>query len=264
MATHERAMVHPSVEVDPSNDIGPNVIIEPGVTLGRGNRILANAFIGTGTSLGDENVIHMNAVIGHEPHDLAFEGEPSYTRIGNRNVIRELVTIHRGTRPESATVIGDGCFLMATSHVAHNCRLGDGVIIANGSMLGGHVEVADRAFISGLCVFHQFVRVGTLAMISGSSGCGQDAPPYMTASGRPAMVTGVNTLGLRRAGLDAETRRHLQEAYHTLYRSNLTPAQAVESLKQDPTPEVQHLAEFVASSKRGLLHPGDGKDHAGM
>ena len=97
-------MVHPTVEVDPSNDIGPNVIIEPGVTLGRGNRILANAFIGTGTSLGDENVIHMSAVIGHEPHDLAFTGEPSYTRIGNRNIIRELVTIHRGTKPESVTI----------------------------------------------------------------------------------------------------------------------------------------------------------------
>ena len=253
MPIQENALIHPSVDVDPSNHIGPNVVIEEGVTLGRRNRILANAYLCSGTTLGDDNQIHMSAVIGHVPQDLTFEGEPSYTRIGNRNILREFVTVHRGTKPGTSTVIGDDCFFMATSHAAHNCQVANGVTLVNGVCLGGYVEVEDGAYLSAGTVYHQFIRIGKLVMVGGVGAANQDIPPYMMSWGRPVRVYGVNNVGLRHAGFGPEVRRRIQDAHAVLYRSGHTVPEALEILRADESAEIRHLVRFIENSKRGLV-----------
>jgi UDP-N-acetylglucosamine acyltransferase len=256
MAIHPSAHVHPHAKIAPDADIGPNVVVEEHVSIGPRTRVLANAFLTGWTEIGADNVIHVGAVLGHEPQDVAYKGDESYLKVGDRNIFREYTLIHRGTKSGSATVIGNGSMFMGYSHVAHNCRIGDGVTVANTTQLAGYVEVSDRAFISGGVLVHQFCRIGRLAMISGLSATNQDVPPFMTAGGRPCAVSGINAVGLRRAGVKQETRDRVKGAFKVLYRSGLLVREAVERIREEfaDCAEAMELADFVLSSKKGIVH----------
>lgn len=252
-AIHPSAIIGKDVRMGQGNDIGPGCVIEDGAVLGSRNRLWMNVYIGPGTTLGDDNQIHMGAVVGHVPQDAAFSGEPSRTDIGCRNVIREYVTIHRGTKPGTATVIGDDNFFMANAHIAHNCSIGNKVILVNLASLTGYCEIGDGAFLSGIVGLHQFTRIGRLAMISALSAVNKDVPPFMLCGGRPAVVQGLNVVGMRRAGIAASAREQIKQAYKLLYRSGLNVPHAIEAVERDlKSPEVVSIVEFVKSSKRGI------------
>lgn len=251
---HPSAIIGKNVRIGEGTEIGPQVIIEDGVILGARNRLRAGVYIGTGTELGDDNDIHMHSIIGHIPQDFAFKNEPSFTRIGSRNQIREFVTIHRGTKPGTATVLGDDNFLMAYCHIAHNCHIGNRVIMVNQASLTGHCHVEDQAFLSGMTGLHQFTRVGRLSMLSALSAVNKDIPPFMTCGGRPAVVVGINVVGMRRSGFSPETRSEIKQAYKLLYRSGLNVTQAVALMKQKlKSPEADHLIKFIEASERGIM-----------
>ena len=251
---HLAAIIGKEVALGAGNTIGPHVIIEDGARIGARNKIMAGAFIARGTTLGDDNVIHMNAVIGHAPQDLAYQGQETFTRIGNKNEIREFVTIHRGTKEGSATEIGDGNFIMAYCHIAHNCHLGSKIIMVNQASLTGHCVVEDMAFLSGMTGFHQFTRIGTLAMVSALTAINKDIPPYVMCGGRPGVAQGINVVGMRRAGIGPEVRTEIKEAFKLLYRSGLNVSQALEAIKGKlKSKEVAHMVAFIEASKRGIL-----------
>ncbi len=251
---HPTAILGKNVEMGLNNTVGPHVIIEDGVRLGSENQIDAGAYLCTGTQIGNQNHIHMYAVIGHAPQDVAFKNEPTCTKIGNRNIIREFATIHRGTKPGTSTVIGDDNFLMAYCHIAHNCELANRIIMVNQASLTGHCIVEDGAFLSGMTGFHQFTRIGHLAMVSALSAANKDIPPYFIAGGRPAVALGLNVVGMRRAQSPADVRSEIKQAYKLLYRSGLNISQALEAIKKSCTSsEVRHLVTFIESSKRGII-----------
>jgi UDP-N-acetylglucosamine acyltransferase len=251
---HPTAIVGKNVQLGKDNVLGPHVILEDGVKLGDRNTLLAGAYVCQGTEIGSGNKIHMQAVIGHEPQDVAFKNEATFTKIGDNNTIREFVTIHRGTKGGTSTVIGNSNYLMAYCHVAHNCVLGDHIIMVNNASLTGYITVEDRAFLSGMTGFHQFTRIGTLAMVSALSACNKDIPPYMIVGGRPGIVLGINVVGLRRAGMNAAVREEIKSAYKLLYRSGMNVSQAVEEMKKSfQSAEVQHLVRFIEESKRGIV-----------
>ena len=255
MKQHPTAIIDPKAEIDDDVVIGPYVIISGEVHIASGTEVMAHAHISGHTEIGRDNRIHMGAVVGHIPQHLGYKSCLSYTRIGERNIIREYVTIHRSWKEGQATVIGDDNCFMAMSHVAHDCVVGNQVILANGVLLGGHVEIHDGAFLSGNAVFHQFVRVGRLAMVSGLGGIGKDVPPYCIAAGR-TQVSGVNVVGLRRAGLSREVRAEIQKAFKILYRSGLTTSHALEEIEEmNPCQEVRHFVDFIRNSKRGICGP---------
>lgn len=251
---HPTAVIGKNVQMGKNNRIGPWVVIEDGVKIGSGNIIFASAYLCQGTEIGDENEIHMGAIIGHRPQDLAYKGDLTFTRIGHKNQIREYVTIHRGTKPGTATVIGNENFLMAYSHIAHNCELGNRIIMVNQASLAGYCVIEDRAFLSGMTGFHQFSRIGRLAMVSALSVSNKDVPPFMTCGGRPALAVGVNLTGMRRAGIPESSRREIRQAFRYLYRSGLALPRALERIKAElNSPEAQHLVRFIESSKRGII-----------
>ena len=250
---HSTAIIGARAQMGEGNDIGPGCVIEDGAVLGSRNRLWMNAYIGPGTVVGDDNQIHMGTVVGHLPQDLAFAGAPSGTTIGHRNTIREYATIHRGTKPDSTTVIGDDNFLMANAHVAHNCRIGHKVILVNLATLAGYCEVEDGAVLSGMVVIHQFTRIGRLAMVSGLSAVVKDVPPFMLCAGRPAVIRGLNAVGMRRAGMAVGVREDIKRAYRLLYRERLNVSNALEAIGREcQSSEVKALVEFVKSSKRGI------------
>ena len=252
---HPTAVVDPEAELADGVEIGPHAVIEGGVKVGRGTRILPGAWLARGTELGEKNLVHVGAAIGGEPQDLEFEGVSSGVRIGDGNTIREYVQIHRGTKEGTFTVVGNDCYLMACSHVAHNCRLGDGVIMTNCALLAGYVEIEDRAVLSGYVGVHQFARVGTLAMVAGGTRLSKDAPPYMLVHGE-STVRGVNMVGLRRCEyITPDAIRDIRRAYRVLFRSGLSLEEALRKLEDSPCPEVKHLVEFIRSSKRGICRP---------
>jgi UDP-N-acetylglucosamine acyltransferase len=259
MPIHPTAVIDASAEVDSTADIGPFVRIEGAVRVGRGTRVLAHATLTGWTEIGCDNVIHMGAVIGDEPQDLAYSGAETYVRLGDRNVIREHVQIHRGTKPGSATVIGNDNFFMCNAHVAHNCRIGNGVIMANGALLGGYVDVEDQAFISGDCAVHQFVRVGRLAILRGLSRTTRDVPPFCMMD-ETHTLRGINRVGLRRAGFNAAQIRELHNAYVNLFGRPRNLTLAIGELEAQPcSPEVRHLIEFIRASKRGVCRGPRGR-----
>ena len=250
---HSGAMLGKNVTLGESNEIGTGCVIEDGVVLGSRNKLWMNVYVGPGTTIGDENQIHMGAVIGHLPQDHAFSGAPSVTTIGHRNTIREYVTIHRGTKEGTATVIGDDNFFMANVHIAHNCQIGHRVILVNLASLTGYCLIEDGAFLSGIVGLHQFTRVGRLSIISALSAINKDVPPYMLCGGRPAVVQGINVVGLRRSGISPSGRSDIKQAYKLLYRSDLNVSQALDAIERDCTsPEVTHLVAFVKASERGI------------
>ncbi len=194
-------------------------------------------------------------MIGEAPQDLKYQGTPTGLRIGDDNVFREHVTVHRSTKVGEETTVGAHNYLMAHSHVAHNCHLGDHVIIANGALLGGHASVADRAFISGNCLVHQFVRVGTLALMQGGSAISKDLPPFTVARGYNG-ICGLNTVGLRRAGMSAAERMDLRQLYHALFRTGLNFRTAVAAAKsQFTSPSSLLMLDFLRAAKRGVCAP---------
>lgn len=252
MKAHPTAIVSPKARIDTSVEIGPFVIIEDDVEIGGGSKIYARAYIASGTRIGSGTEVHMGAVLGHLPQDTAFEGKKSFLKIGKKNIIREYATVHRGTKPLSSTEIGDENFFMAHSHVGHNCRVGNKVILANGALLAGYVDVGDGVFISGNVVVHQFCRIGTLAIIGGFSGVNKDIPPYMTVRG-PSRVRAVNLIGLRRAGFSRDIIKEIREAFKLIYRSNLNTKQAMAKiLELNPGKEILHMVDFIRGSKRGI------------
>jgi UDP-N-acetylglucosamine acyltransferase len=247
------ARIAANVELAPDVTVGPGVIIDGPSRIGAGTRILAHAYIGPHTSIGQDNLIGFGAIIGYEPQDYAFKGGESYTVIGDHNLIREYVTIHRGTKPGSATRVGNHNFLMALSHLAHNSSLGNHVIVVNGALVGGYVEVADRAFISANCLLHQFIRVGTLVMMRGGARASRDLPPYSNIDDTHT-VKGLNLVGLRRAGFTAAQIAPLRQAFQTLFGRRTNLARALEQVEAEvpQTPEVVHLLAFIRASKRGV------------
>jgi UDP-N-acetylglucosamine acyltransferase len=256
------ARIAPEVELADGVEVGPGVIIDGPSRIGADTRILAHAYIGPFTTIGAGNVISFGAIVGHEPQDYAFQGEESYTVIGDHNIIREYATIHRGTKPGSATKVGNHNFIMALSHLAHNAQLGNHVIVVNNALVGGYVEVADRVYISGNCAIHQFCRLGTFSMMRGGSRTSRDVPPYCIIDGDHT-VRGLNLVGLKRAGFTAEQIRPLQEAVRLLFfrRGNLTKALAKVAAEVPLTPEVTHLLDFIKASQRGVaLGPRQGAD----
>jgi len=259
---HPSAIIGKGVQIGEGNTIGPGCVIEDGAVLGSRNRLWMNVYVGPGTTIGDDNQLHMGAVLGHLPQDLAFSGAPSFTRIGHRNTIREYVTIHRGTKPDSATVIGDDNFFMANAHVAHNCQVSHKVILVNLASLTGYCVVEDGALLSGMVGLHQFTRIGRLAMVSALSAVNKDVPPYMLCGGRPAVIQGINVVGLRRAGIASAAREDIKRAYKLLYRSELTVPHALEAIQREcHTPEVQALVDFIRVSTRGICAgPGTPED----
>lgn len=253
MAVDPTARIAPDADLAPDVEVGPGVIIEGPSRIGAGTRILAHAYIGPYTTIGAGNLIGFGAIIGYEPQDYAFQGEESYTIIGDHNIIREYATIHRGTKPGSVTRVGNHNFLMALSHLAHNTVVGNHVVVVNGALVAGYVELADRAYISGNCVIHQFCRVGTLALMRGGARTSRDVPPYSILDG-DHIVRGVNLVGLKRAGFTSAQITPLRQAFRLLFarRGNLSrDLQRVEA-EVPLTPEVAHLLEFIRASERGV------------
>ncbi len=253
MSIDPAARIAPEAELAPDVTVGPGVIIEGPSRIGAGTRILAHAYIGPHTTIGEGNLIGFGAIVGYEPQDYAFTGEESYTIIGDHNIIREYATIHRGTKPGSATRVGNHNFLMALSHLAHNSQLGDHVIVVNGALVGGYVEVADRAFISANCVIHQFCRVGTLALMRGGSRTSRDVSPYSIID-ETHVVRGVNLVGLKRAGFTSAQITPLRQAFRILFGRRGHLGRDLERLEREVplTPEVAHLLDFIRSAKRGV------------
>jgi len=261
MAIDPSARIAPDVELAPDVEVGPGVIIDGPSRIGAGCRILAHAYIGPYTTMGEDNLIGFGAVIGYDPQDYAFTGGESYTLIGHHNLIREYVTIHRGTKPGSATRVGNHNFLMALSHMAHNSSLGDHVVLVNGALVGGYVEVADRAFISANCLLHQFIRVGTLVMMRGGARASRDLPPFCNIDDTHT-VKGLNLVGLRRAGFSREQIAPLRQAVRILFGTRMNLKLALERVEAEVplTPEVAHLLEFIRASRRGVA-VGSGQGH---
>lgn len=224
--------------------------------VGAGTVIGPHVHLSGWTEIGVECQLHTGASLGGPPQDLGYDGDVRYLRVGDRNTFREYTVLHRGAKSD-ATVIGDDNYFMAYSHVGHDCRIGNQVIVANATQLAGHVEVGDRANISGGVVIHQFCRVGRMAMVSGLSATSQDIPPFVTAGGRRCVVQGLNTIGLRRGGLSSDARASLAAAFEVLFRSTLTPKEAADRIEAElePSAEVTELIAFVRSSHRGIC-PG--------
>jgi UDP-N-acetylglucosamine acyltransferase len=258
MTIHPTATVHPNAELGDGVKVGPYAVIGEHVRLGAGTVVGPHAVIDGWTTVGAACEIGVGAALGGAPQDLKFRGQRSYLRIGDHTCIREYVTIHRSSEEEGATLIGAHNFLMAYTHVAHDCKLGDHVIMVNYAGLSGYVEVEDRAFISGHNAVHQFVRIGYLAMVSGASRVVKDIPPFMIAEGNPTRIRGLNIVGMRRLGLAPAVRTDLRRAYRLLYRSGLNTSQALQRLREAGLAgdEVRRLIAFVEASKRGICAGG--------
>ena len=260
---HPTAIIHPGAHLDPSVEVGPYAIVEEGVVVGPGCRIGAHVHLSGLTTIGTGNIFHPGCVIGNIPQDLKYRGAPSRTRIGDHNSIRENVTVNRATDESEDTVLGSNNLLMAGSHVAHNTVIANHCIIANGALLGGHVVVQDRAVISGNCLVHQFVRVGTLAMMQGGAAISKDLPPFTMARGDNT-ICGLNVVGLRRSGFTDDQRLELKRLYRFLFRGRLGLQVAVEQARREFRGEpALALLDFVAASRRGVCADFGRKDRRG-
>jgi UDP-N-acetylglucosamine acyltransferase len=254
MKIHPTAIVHPSAVLGEDVEVGPYAIVSGETTLGPGCVVGPHVVIEGKVTMGAENFLGAGTVIGAPPQDFAHSAEIcSDVKIGDRNRFREHVTVHRGTKEGTSTVVGDDCFLMVGCHLAHNVRLGNSVIITNNCLLAGYVDVADHVVLGGGSVFHQFIRIGSRAMVAGLSAFNKDIPPFAMANFRNALI-GLNRVGLRRAGFPREVKTEIDRAYRLLFRSGLTIRAALEESKSTTwSPEAQELLDFVAASKRGVI-----------
>jgi len=253
---HPTAIVDPKAEIEEGVEIGPYSVIGKGVFIGRGTKIGPHVVIGEGTHIGKRCQIFQFASIGEAPQAFAYKGEKTSLLLGDENIVREYVTLHRGTFQGSGkTVIGNGNYFMAYSHVAHDCQIGSQVVLANGATLAGHILIEDYAIIGGLSAVHQFCQIGTHAFISGLTGVTLDIPPYMLASGSRAKLFGLNMVGLKRHRFSEKTVKILKKAYRIIFRSGLTLEKALKRIEEDEisqTSEVKHLLHFIQHSKRGI------------
>lgn len=251
---HPTALVDPTASVAASADVGPFTIVGPGVVIGDRCRIGARVTLDRHVALAEDVQVGDGSVLGGPPQDLKYRGEETWVRVGPGTVIREYSTINRGTAASGETTVGAGCFIMTYVHLAHDCRVGDGVVIANGTQCAGHVTIHDRATISGLVAIHQFVTIGAYAFVGGCTRVSQDIPPYVKAVGNPMALYGLNTIGLQRAGFAADTISTLKRAYRLLFNSELNLSQALERARTElpPIPEVDRLVGFLRNSGRGV------------
>lgn len=234
-------------------EVGPYAIIEDGVSIGDGTKVLAHAYIASGTSIGRDCEVHMGAVIGHAPQHLHFKGAKSFLKIGDRNIFREYASIHRGLEEGSATIIGDDNFFMGFSHVAHDCHIGNNIVLCNGALIAGHADIEDAAFISGNVTVHQFVKIGTLAMIGGLARVNKDVVPYTLIEG-DSEACSLNVVGLKRSSIGEDAKAQIKKIYKLLYRSDLNVSQALSEISKlgKLTPEAAHMVGFVKLSERGI------------
>lgn len=249
---HPTAVIHPKTEIGPGTKIGPYAVIDEYVRVGENCQIGPHVYLTGRTEIGANNRIHAGAVIGDLPQDVRFSGELTGVVMGENNVIREHVTIHSSNKSGEPTRIGSHNLLMAHSHVGHNAVVGNHVIVANGALLAGHVSVGDRVFVSGNCLVHQFVRIGTLALMQGGSAISKDLPPYTVARGDNG-ISGLNTVGLRRAGFTSEERLELRRLYRELFRGGERLQKAIQAARQNQlSPRALALIEFLEAGKRGF------------
>ncbi len=261
MHIHQTAVVSPRAELAAGVRVGPYAVVEGDVQIGEGCEIGAHAVVKRYTTLGARNRVFEHATLGGEPQDMKFKGEASRLVIGDDNLIREYVTIHRARGEGEETRVGSRNFLMVGAHVAHNCEVGDDNVFANGAALAGHVVVEDHVFLSSNVGAHQFVRCGRFAMVGGKSKVVQDVLPFFTTDGNPPRVRGLNVIGLRRGGFSARERGALKRAYQLLFRARLPLKSALAALEEMGDANVSHLAAFIRGSRRGFTRAE--RDEAG-
>jgi len=255
MSVHPTAIIGPGARLHPTVEVGPYAVIGPQVTIGAGTLVGPHAVIEGRTRLGERNRVFQFASVGAQPQDLKYAGEDSALEIGNENLIREFTTLHKGTKGGGGvTRIGDRNLFMAYAHVAHDCQVGNGCVLANAATLGGHVEIGDNVILGGLAAVHQFTRIGKHAFVAGGAMVVMDVPPFCIAQGDRAELAGINSIGLARHGFSEEQIGRVKEAYRILFRSKLPLEEAVERLRTElgDQPEIQALLTFVTTSQRGL------------
>ena len=253
---HPSALVDPRAELGQGVQVGPWSMVGPGVRIGDGTRIASHVLIAGHTTVGNGCRIHHGAVLGTDPQDLKFKGEETVLVVGDRTVIREYATLNRGTAHSGRTSVGDDCFLMAYCHIAHDCQVGNSVVMANAVNMAGHVSIEDWVVLGGLTAIHQFVRIGAHAIVGGASRAAQDVPPYTKAAGSPMKLYGLNSVGLDRRGFSPEVRQALKKAYRMVFQSSLPLTQALSRAEAEEEiqrfPEVGHFLSFIRNSRRGV------------
>ncbi|MGH7446704.1 MAG: acyl-ACP--UDP-N-acetylglucosamine O-acyltransferase [Longimicrobiales bacterium] len=251
---HATAIVDESVELGTDVDVGPYTVIGANVVIGDGTRIGPHVVIERDTHIGSECRVHPGAVLGGDPQDLKYTGESALLVIGDRTVVRECVTLNRGTAARGRTGIGSDCLIMAYAHVAHDCIIGDHVVIANAVNMGGHCDIGDWVVVGGVTAIHQFVQIGAHAFVGGSSAVRKDVPPFVKAAGDPLRLYGLNSVGLQRRGFTDQERAQLRRAYRLLFQSklNLREALGATRLELDSTLHVDTLLDFIERSERGV------------
>ncbi|MDP1891692.1 MAG: acyl-ACP--UDP-N-acetylglucosamine O-acyltransferase [Gemmatimonadaceae bacterium] len=252
---HTSAVIDADARIGDNVTIGAGVIIGPRCTVGDGCVISTRAILEENVTLGQEVKIGVGSVLGGLPQDLKFKGEETWVEVGDRTTIREYTTINRGTSQSFKTTVGSDCFLMTYVHLAHDCHVGNGVIISNGTQLAGHVTIEDKAIVSGLCAIHQFGKIGRFSFIGGMARVNKDVPPYVKAVGNPIKLYGLNSIGLQRNGFTPETILELKKAYRMFFRSELNIAQALETARKELAmgPDVKAFVDFVEDSQRGVV-----------
>ncbi|HEV2670026.1 MAG TPA: acyl-ACP--UDP-N-acetylglucosamine O-acyltransferase [Gemmatimonadales bacterium] len=252
---HRTALVDSTAELGAEVSVGPYCVIGPKVTVGERCTIAGHTVIERNTRVADGVKIGYGTVIGNDPQDLKYKGEETWVEIGSGTIIREYCTINRGSTATGKTTVGERCFLMTYVHIAHDCVVGNDVIIANSVQMAGHVAVQDRAIISGLVPIHQFVRIGTYAFVGGLSRVNQDVPPYTKAAGNPVHLYGLNSVGLARAGFSPDVKLALKRAYRLVFNSDLTVSQGVARARVElaDVPEVETFLRFIEVSQRGVM-----------
>ena len=254
-AIHPTAIVSKRAELASGVRIGPNAIIGDGCVIAEGCVVAANAVLERNVHLARNVKVGVGSVLGGDPQDLKFKGEETTVEIGEGSVVREYATINRGTAESMKTTVGRGCFIMSYVHLAHDCHVGDGVIISNGSQLAGHVHIDEKAIISGLVGFHQFTQVGRFSFVGGMSRVAKDVPPYVKAVGNPIKLYGLNTVGLERNGFPEDVVRELKRAYRLFFKSELNVSQARQRAETElqQIPEVVEFLRFFDRSERGAI-----------
>lgn len=254
MNIHPTAIVSPCAEIGLNVTIGPFCIVEDDVTIGDDCSLESHVVIKSGTTLGPGNRVFESAVLGGYPQHANMPDNPGTVTIGSGNTIRESTTIHRALKPELTTLIGDNNLLMVNTHVAHDCVIGNSIIITNNTLLGGHVVVEDRAFISGAVAVHQFCRVGSMAMVGGQAHITKDVPPFVTVDGLSSLVVGLNTIGLRRSGYSSTDIRILKNAYRVIYRSGLPWNEILQRLREEFSDSpAANFHEALSMTARGIV-----------
>ncbi len=252
---HRTAIVDPTAHLGADVAVGPYAIVGPHVTVGERTSIAAHVVIERNTRIGAGVKVGYGTIIGNDPQDLKYKGEETWVEIGDGTIIREYCTINRGTTATGKTAIGQRCFIMTYVHIAHDCVIGNDVILANGIQMAGHVTVEDRAIVSGLVPIHQFVRIGTYAFVGGGSRVNQDVPPFTKAVGNPVHLYGLNSVGLQRAAFSPDVKLALKRAYRLLFNSDLTVSQGIARARMElpQVPEVEKFLGFIEASQRGVM-----------